>query len=55
MPLPDDPVDVLLPLSVQKGKHFAEKFASEDSNTFWYQDEKRIVSQTRLNHSTTHL
>ena len=37
---------LLLPLSVQKGKHFAEKFAKEDSSTFWYHDEKAIVSTT---------
>jgi len=43
-PLPGDGVDVLLPLTVQKGKHFAEKFTTEDSATFWYRDEKGIVS-----------
>ena len=53
IPLPGDSVDVLLPLTVQKGKHFAEKFSTEDSTTFWYQDEKGIVSYSTVNHITT--
>ena len=44
MPLPDDSVYVLLPLGAQRGKHFAEKFNTEDPNMFWYKDEKQIVS-----------
>ena len=35
---------VLLPLGEQKGKRFAEKFAKEDPRTFWYKDERKIVS-----------
>ena len=53
IPLPGDSVDVLLPLTVQKGKHFAEKFSTEDSTTFWYQDEKGIVSYSTVKHVTT--
>ena len=37
---------VLLPLGEQKGKWFAEKFAKEDPRTFWYRDERKIVSLT---------
>ena len=44
MPLADTTADFLRPLSVQKGRHFAEKFATEDATTFWYHDEKAIVS-----------
>lgn len=44
MPLADDSVYVLLPLGAQRGKHFAEKFTSEDPNMFWNKDEKQIVS-----------
>ena len=51
IPLPGDSVDVLLPLTVQKGKHFAEKFSTEDSTTFWYQDEKGIVSYSTVYYS----
>ena len=54
IPLPGDSVDVLLPLTVQKGKHFAEKFSTEDSTTFWYQDEKGIVSYSTINYSKPH-
>lgn len=35
---------VLLPLNAQKEKHFEEKFAQESNATFWYKDEKTIVS-----------
>lgn len=48
MPLPQDSVYVLLPLDAQKEKHFEEKFDKEQSTTFWYQDEKGIVSQLVL-------
>lgn len=43
-PLVDDSVDVLLPLGEQKGKHFAEKFGKDEKSTFWYQDERKVVS-----------
>ena len=45
-PLVDDSVDVLRPLGEQKGRHFAEKFGREANSTFWYQDERRVVSHT---------
>ncbi len=41
--MPEGDVE-LLPINVQKGKHFAEKFVKEDEGTFWYRDEKAIVS-----------
>lgn len=44
MPLPHDSVYVLLPLDAQKEKRFEEKFAKEQATTFWYKDEKDIVS-----------
>ena len=44
VPLPQDSVYVLLPLDAQKEKHFEEKFVKEPDTTFWYQDEKAIVS-----------
>lgn len=47
-PLPQDSVYVLLPLDAQKEKHFEEKFAKEQHTTFWYQDEKGIVSPAHL-------
>ena len=47
MPLPEDSVYVLLPLNAQKEKRFEEKFAKEQPTTFWYQDEKGIVSYFR--------
>ena len=34
----------LIPMLVLKGKHFEEKFAVENQQAFWYQDEKEIVS-----------
>lgn len=46
MPLKDDSVNVLLSLDAQKGQHFSQKFTKEDAQTFWYQDEKDIVSHT---------
>ena len=46
-PLVDDSVDVLLPLEEQKGRHFAEKFGKDEKSTFWYQDERRVVSGGR--------
>lgn len=51
MPLPQDSVYVLLPLDAQREKHFEEKFAKEQSTTFWYQDEKGIVSLTIISSS----
>ena len=53
----DDSVDVLLPLTEQKGRHFEEKFGKEQTTTFWYQDEKRVVCRLHhlyVIHSTTH-
>ena len=47
VPLPQDSVYVLLPLDAQKEKHFEEKFVKEPDTTFWYQDEKAIVSVGR--------
>ncbi len=44
VPLPEDSVYVLLPLNAQKEKHFEDKFANEQPTTFWYKDEKGIVS-----------
>ncbi len=44
VPSPQDSVFVLLPLDAQKEKRFEEKFAKEQPTTFWYQDEKGIVS-----------
>lgn len=35
----------LIPMLVLKGKHFAEKFATENPQAFWFQDEKDIVSK----------
>jgi len=35
---------LLLPLNAQREKRFEEKFAKEASTTFWYQNEKNIVS-----------
>ena len=40
---------VLLPLNAQKEKHFEEKFAKEKNTTFWYQDERNIVSLLVVN------
>ena len=48
VPLRDDSVNVLLSLDAQKGQHFSQKFSTEDSQTFWYHDEKGIVSQQQL-------
>ena len=54
MPLADTTADFLRPLSVQKGRHFAEKFATEDAGTFWYHDEKAIVSGIKLPFDLVH-
>jgi len=48
IPLKDDTVNVLLSLDAQKGQHFSQKFNKEDSLTFWYQDEKKIVKKNFL-------
>ena len=53
IPLKDDSVNVLLSLDAQKGQHFSQKFSTEDSQTFWYQDEKGIVSQQHSTHIPT--
>ena len=45
VPLHLDGTSELIPLQMLKTKRFAEKFATENPQAFWYQDEKNIVSK----------